>query len=46
MDTLDTIFKVLFVVVMLAAVTWGYYKRQRGELPWQKETPQSTAGQD
>jgi membrane protein DedA with SNARE-associated domain len=45
MDTLDTIFKVLFVVVMLAAVTWGYYKRQRGELPWQKETPQSSAGQ-
>ena len=39
MDSLETIFKVLFVVVLFAAVLWGYYKRQRGELPWQKDVP-------
>jgi len=45
MNSLETIFKVAFVAILVAAVLWGYYKRQRGELPWQKETPQITSGQ-
>ena len=39
MDNLETLFKVVFVLVLGLAIVWGYYKRQRGELPWQKEAP-------
>jgi len=42
MNSLETIFKVLFVAVLGAGVIWGYYKRQRGELPWQKDTKSAT----
>lgn len=41
MDSLETLFKVLFVAVLGGAVLWGYYKRQRGELPWQKDAQQA-----
>jgi len=45
MDSLEDIFKVVFVVLLGVAVLWGYYKRQRGELPWQKENQQTSSGQ-
>ena len=37
LDSLDTIFKIIFVVVLLGVFIWALYKRKRGELPWQKD---------
>lgn len=37
LDSLDTIFKIVFVVVLLGVFLWALYKRKRGELPWQKD---------
>lgn len=38
LDSLETVFKILFVVVLLAVFFWALYKRKRGELPWQKDS--------
>ena len=37
LDSLETVFQVLFVAVLLAAFFWALHKRKRGELPWQKD---------
>jgi len=37
LDSLDTIFNIVFVVVLLGIFVWALYKRKRGELPWQKD---------
>lgn len=37
LDSLDTIFNIAFVVVLLGIFVWALYKRKRGELPWQKD---------
>jgi membrane protein DedA with SNARE-associated domain len=38
LDSLDTIFQITFVVVLLAVFLWALNKRKKGELPWQQDS--------